>query len=167
MIRRPPRSTRVRSSAASDVYKRQVLIRTIEDESDIFAIPYRTERGGIEYVNTDAIATIIDFGFSYIKVGTSTWSAKGGRQASLATRERSSLGRSHRTPDIRKANDVGGDGEGKSYGRYGLEPWGVNAENKNPLHDAYKLLLSTMATMYNSCLLYTSPSPRDRTRSRM
>src|SRR5665811_551931 len=34
--------------------------------------------------------------------------------------------------------------------RYGLEPWGVNAENKNPLHDAYKLLLSTMATMYNS-----------------
>ena len=28
MIRRPPRSTRVRSSAASDVYKRQVLWRT-------------------------------------------------------------------------------------------------------------------------------------------
>src|SRR5665811_519833 len=27
MSRRPPRSTRVRSSAASDVYKRQVLIR--------------------------------------------------------------------------------------------------------------------------------------------
>ena len=26
MIRRPPRSTRVRSSAASDVYKRQILI---------------------------------------------------------------------------------------------------------------------------------------------
>src|SRR5665811_1517903 len=28
MIRRPPRSTRVRSSAASDVYKRQVIIAT-------------------------------------------------------------------------------------------------------------------------------------------
>ncbi|WP_460379460.1 hypothetical protein, partial [Staphylococcus aureus] len=27
MIRRPPRSTRVRSSAASDVYKRQVIKR--------------------------------------------------------------------------------------------------------------------------------------------
>ena len=24
-----------------------------------------------------------------------------------------------------------------------------------------------MSTMYNTCLLYTSPSPRDRTRSRM
>ena len=35
MIRRPPRSTRVRSSAASDVYKRQtgaILIGTVLDE---------------------------------------------------------------------------------------------------------------------------------------
>src|SRR5665811_1702323 len=31
MIRRPPRSTRVRSSAASDVYKRQVHARTLAD----------------------------------------------------------------------------------------------------------------------------------------
>src|SRR5665811_760110 len=29
MIRRPPRSTRVRSSAASDVYKRQGLLSTV------------------------------------------------------------------------------------------------------------------------------------------
>src|SRR5665811_1688606 len=31
MIRRPPRSTRVRSSAASDVYKRQITIRSSDD----------------------------------------------------------------------------------------------------------------------------------------
>src|SRR5665811_1112920 len=36
MIRRPPRSTRVRSSAASDVYKRQ-LLRCV-DESDLVAV---------------------------------------------------------------------------------------------------------------------------------
>src|SRR5665811_1091865 len=34
MIRRPPRSTRVRSSAASDVYKRQV-----EDDGDVRGLP--------------------------------------------------------------------------------------------------------------------------------
>ena len=33
MIRRPPRSTRVRSSAASDVYKRQEWISSIEIEN--------------------------------------------------------------------------------------------------------------------------------------
>ena len=31
MIRRPPRSTLERSSAASDVYKRQVVIKAAED----------------------------------------------------------------------------------------------------------------------------------------
>src|SRR5665811_407913 len=31
MIRRPPRSTRVRSSAASDVYKRQRYVRRVND----------------------------------------------------------------------------------------------------------------------------------------
>src|SRR5665811_1937812 len=31
MIRRPPRSTRVRSSAASDVYKRQELARVLDE----------------------------------------------------------------------------------------------------------------------------------------
>ena len=30
-----------------------------------------------------------------------------------------------------------------------------------------KLLASEVTTLYNNCLLYTSPSPRDRTRSRM
>ena len=34
MIRRPPRSTLDRSSAASDVYKRQVEINRLENEAD-------------------------------------------------------------------------------------------------------------------------------------
>ena len=32
---------------------------------------------------------------------------------------------------------------------------------------SYLLLPGTILSMYNICLLYTSPSPRDRTRSRM
>src|SRR5665811_2513540 len=34
MIRRPPRSTRVRSSAASDVYKRQLLLKAVAHHTD-------------------------------------------------------------------------------------------------------------------------------------
>ena len=37
-------------------------------------------------------------------------------------------------------------------------------EAQNSLEDAYDRLI---AARYNACLLYTSPSPRDRTRSRM
>ena len=41
MIRRPPRSTRVRSSAASDVYKRQILADTLALEvSRVLAFTY-------------------------------------------------------------------------------------------------------------------------------
>ena len=39
MIRRPPRSTRVRSSAASDVYKRQILF-IIFDLEIAFLFPW-------------------------------------------------------------------------------------------------------------------------------
>src|SRR5450756_3103841 len=39
MIRRPPRSTQSRSSAASDVYKRQVLILLNVGEGDLAAAP--------------------------------------------------------------------------------------------------------------------------------
>src|SRR5665811_2641042 len=38
MIRRPPRSTRVRSSAASDVYKRQLVIRLDGRDLDAFEL---------------------------------------------------------------------------------------------------------------------------------
>ena len=38
MIRRPPRSTRVRSSAASDVYKRQLFLTAKSSSSRFFAL---------------------------------------------------------------------------------------------------------------------------------
>jgi hypothetical protein len=49
-----------------DLHPGNVLIRSL-DTSGLHSIPYQTERGGIEYLSTDGIATIIDYGFSHIK----------------------------------------------------------------------------------------------------
>ena len=48
MIRRPPRSTQSRSSAASDVYKRQVVLQGIidcwfEEEGKLVLVDYKTD----------------------------------------------------------------------------------------------------------------------------
>ena len=45
MIRRPPRSTLDRSSAASDVYKRQALHREDREEQDLHAREPRADGG--------------------------------------------------------------------------------------------------------------------------
>ena len=50
MIRRPPRSTRVRSSAASDVYKRQLLSNLIYSGArvlDVFVEGEAIRRDGV------------------------------------------------------------------------------------------------------------------------
>src|SRR5665811_1856821 len=46
MRRRPPRSTRVRSSAASDVYKRQVHARSLVFDGHIHAVDREFYHGG-------------------------------------------------------------------------------------------------------------------------
>src|SRR5450756_1618860 len=43
MIRRPPRSTQSRSSAASDVYKRQVLHELVETGNSVVVIEHNLE----------------------------------------------------------------------------------------------------------------------------
>lgn len=90
-----------------DLHGSNVVIRGIEDSKEVY-IPYKTEKNGIEYLKTDGIATIIDYGFSYIKK------------------------------------------DGKSYGIYGFEAYGINPNDSHPLHDAYKLLLSCMSSMNTS-----------------
>lgn len=50
-----------------DLHGENVLIRSL-DSSRRISIPYNTEKGTIEYLNTDGIATIIDYGMSHIKV---------------------------------------------------------------------------------------------------
>ena len=58
-----------------DLHPSNVLIREINPDdfsdsnvstSDLYSIPYQTERGGIEYINTDGVATIIDYGNSHV-----------------------------------------------------------------------------------------------------
>ena len=45
--------------------------------------------------------------------------------------------------------------------RFEVAPWGEDDDYTEPLN------LWTLTTLPSGCLLYTSPSPRDRTRSRM
>src|SRR5665811_1062789 len=73
MIRQPPRSTRVRSSAASDVYKRQILLKLLID----IAIPHRDfgllNLFVILMITIPIISSLIGVGQSYLnnKVGQS------------------------------------------------------------------------------------------------
>ena len=64
MIRRPPRSTQSRSSAASDVYKRQVLAangwelvlnQEFKDFKPVGATIYRERDGDVEYELIDCL----------------------------------------------------------------------------------------------------------------
>src|SRR5680860_1900763 len=48
MIRRPPRSTQSRSSAASDVYKRQILLRSVKNGAGPIVAALRS--AGIPYL---------------------------------------------------------------------------------------------------------------------
>jgi len=52
------------------------------------------------------------------------------------------------------------------YGSYGINAWVYNLTNDVP-GNATSTVFSHKYAWKNTCLLYTSPSPRDRTRSRM
>ena len=97
MIRRPPRSTLDRSSAASDVYKRQPLNTTLQD------------------IHVD------------LPVGQPKWGGEFAQKIVWLSSQQNQVA------EIRL----------------------------NPAH------LGPVEVMLSICLLYTSPSPRDRTRSRM
>ena len=128
MIRRPPRSTLDRSSAASDVYKRQpdtydplrFAPERAEDKADRFALIGFGGGGhkcmGMNFANNE-IAVITALLLQQFELD-------------LITRD----------PGI--ARGVGANKPLPTIARYRRkQPW--------------------------TCLLYTSPSPRDRTRSRM
>ena len=53
------------------------------------------------------------------------------------------------------------------YGRYGNQTWSALEEAIGALEGGSTLVFSSGMAAISACLLYTSPSPRDRTRSRM
>src|SRR5665811_1693199 len=61
MIRRPPRSTRVRSSAASDVYKRQIITRALgpEPEVDVDVQTAPAAPGDVFLLCSDGLTTMV------------------------------------------------------------------------------------------------------------
>eukprot|EP00657_Telonema_sp_P-1_P004343 TRINITY_DN2003_c0_g1_i1.p1 TRINITY_DN2003_c0_g1~~TRINITY_DN2003_c0_g1_i1.p1 ORF type:complete len:129 (-),score=28.52 TRINITY_DN2003_c0_g1_i1:135-521(-) len=124
MIRRPPRSTQSRSSAASDVYKRQV-----EGHTD--NVPYG-KRGEL-LDNWD------------LSVKRATAIVRELQNLGVAPSRLVAAGRSEYVP---------------------LVP-NTTAENKATNRRTRILVLPKIDQFYDICLLYTSPSPRDRTRSRM
>ena len=125
MIRRPPRSTLDRSSAASDVYKRQYIERLIQQ---IY------QEVGSEEGPSDSFQ-MINLRFEILSL------AALGKNRSLL------LGLSSEFRD----NIL-------SFGN-------INPEKRMLV--LYAVAKEGRAEDYRSCLLYTSPSPRDRTRSRM
>ena len=111
MIRRPPRSTLDRSSAASDVYKRQELLRTIV---------------GLNELTSDDVVSII---FTTTADLNATFPAVAARAM-------------------------------------GLDLVPLMCSHEMAVPGALDMVVRVMMHI-NTCLLYTSPSPRDRTRSRM
>ena len=143
MIRRPPRSTRKESSAASDVYKRQPFTIFVTNElkkDGKLKIKYQINDKDIE-ANTN--------GSKYTFKVTGTMP---GTSDEVYSKDCS-------LPDI--------------YGRYELEldnlPIGdyqVVADNPGGEFDSATYYKDSDG-MNDGCLLYTSPSPRDRQKSRM
>ena len=154
MIRRPPRSTLDRSSAASDVYKRQALgCATCEVWIDSISEPTNCSCSGSYDYNLEfkaAVAAILNYMStpptlcqSTIHIYTSTcW----------ITSE----------PII-----VGIGANGQPITMEFTTPCGENCcKNTYDLTTVPPTYLGTIV-YNNGCLLYTSPSPRDRTRYSM
>src|SRR5450756_2472718 len=90
MIRRPPRSTQSRSSAASDVYKRQLDVVVVEKR--------------FPHAHKDHIGDLFSFGFQLAGKGQHLFSDLGRREDSLETQVSSSAERT-----INLAASLGGD----------------------------------------------------------
>eukprot|EP00656_Telonema_subtile_P006381 TRINITY_DN12942_c0_g1_i4.p1 TRINITY_DN12942_c0_g1~~TRINITY_DN12942_c0_g1_i4.p1 ORF type:complete len:148 (-),score=42.22 TRINITY_DN12942_c0_g1_i4:46-489(-) len=143
MIRRPPRSTLSSSSAASDVYKRQA-----EDSIGIYA---QTERVIQLFKNAAEIAQNDADPFSALGV-----------LCNLSREYDDAAGWFRKALQLKPSSHSLWNKLGATQAN--------GSRSKDALH-AYNQALALKPTYgrawINTCLLYTSPSPRDRTRSRM
>ena len=159
MIRRPPRSTRKESSAASDVYKRQVwwirqsILQALAEQSRIVRLPLN-KIGSINKINkmyafleqanervpsAEEIAKELDMTISDVKESMKNSGRHVSMDAPLVEGEDSNL------------YDVLRSGESPN-------------PDRNLLHES---LRTEIERALETCLLYTSPSPRDAHESRM
>ena len=151
MLRRPPRSTQSRSSAASEVYKRQDQIGLIVTHVD--------DQGFLSVAPIGGVAPLLVPGRRFVVHGRGgAVPAVGGRKPShiIPVEERRTA------PDWpEQFLDIGAAGREAALER-------VAVGDPVPFApDFVELAPGIVAAQALDCLLYTSPSPRDRTRSRM
>ena len=165
MIRRPPRSTRVRSSAASDVYKRQFFNGLI------------TESTRLHSVVRDAHIDIDKF-YQMVSDLRNTFSLRKRRPSMQALASPCEI--SQLAMFVNFENDPTSELSARSlkvdlksadifsFGEEGQSLVGsVDLVYRNSWHEVRTLHFQGETAMLDACLLYTSPSPRDRQKSRM
>ena len=166
MIRRPPRSTPLYSSAASDVYKRQVLFAAviwylkIYENGKFCTFPHAIELLNKPYSDLFTILTSYRELENYLSPFMDAW--KGGAMEQLQGQIASAkipLSRliSPALYWIMTGDDFTLDINNPE------EPKVLCVGNNPDRQNIYSCALG----LYNACLLYTSPSPRDRQKSRM
>ena len=163
MIRRPPRSTPKPSSAASDVYKRQ-----LRDNADlcIAADIYEPESSFIEVLRQDKCDNEWRFCSDTDHAGNgevqNRMRSQNGEYAGLNGAPFSWYSKaSSVTFACEKIGEAHADTSSTA-----VEIYGVGNATQNILGHSY--VIEEMGIEFPfPCLLYTSPSPRDRTRSRM
>ena len=159
MIRRPPRSTQSRSSAASDVYKRQSierfydLLKSIHKSGDTINV---VKKGGEGIVTSPITGDTYDFRLDFSFTFSDKFSKDYKNIFTKYLQMDSQINRIKNDYDYTIYINMGEKIEGKKI---------IQA-----FKDGITNCLSTPMIKWcedKACLLYTSPSPRDRTRSRM
>ena len=158
MIRRPPRSTHCISSAASDVYKRQADSPVTWMNSVIDGRPVVPRTGYIVEFNALWYNALM-FAAS-ILVGDDATKADESAKREAAHYERMA----DRCQKAFVETFVNEHGYLFDYVTEGKTDWSVRP---NMIFAAALDYSPLSQSQRKSCLLYTSPSPRDRTRSRM
>ena len=171
MIRRPPRSTQSRSSAASDVYKRQVIV-CIGDMADMPSLSsYDKGTKGFEGRRYKKdVKAVIDAQEKLFAPIKRMRGYKPKLHMCLGNHEDRITRAINNTPELDGAIGI----EDLQYERFGwkITPFKKCVTIKGITFSHYFTSgvagrpISSVHIGY-ACLLYTSPSPRDRQKSRM
>ena len=146
IIRRPPRSTLDRSSAASDVYKRQSLFL----KTNLYACHKMNSRHGSSFHND--IVRIPDIVAIHKKTGFPVFIFNLVEQAKITHKKRVNI----------FVNSFCFSGQLMMVHKTEFQE-----RHRKSCRNLMNRSINKLTSCCHICLLYTSPSPRDRTRSRM